>query len=362
MLTTTNFFDKAVAQQLRTLKGPSRWKLINEFWSDKSTGCSSFDDFSCEAILEHIASELDQVRHHRHVFAAQNFDSTFAIIQIIKNNISTPYEDLVSLVFGSSNASMNAVHHSIELSVRIWLTINVRTQIMFIRPISAGDVPLDWGERVSLEQLLQAHIGESSRLQRQPNTTKLDPAFTATFLINTCGLRLRWSDDIANHLKFDPNRFVLTVYRHRACLVSHLRNHQGCPIPKEVLEEMLETMDLLFPPFDLATRRLLAKEGQQLLYTLGCHKSSRILDIAHYQYFGHTLEELMQAFDKTPRTWKQLAFDRRNKLEWSAFWVTVMVGILTLVSIPCNIIQATYSVKAYNVALAQGNNGMRAEL
>jgi hypothetical protein len=65
----------------------------------------------------------------------------------------------------------------------------------------------------------------------------------------------------------------------------------------------------------------------------------------------------MHAFDKTPRTWKQLAFDRRNKLEWAAFWVTVMVGTLTIISIPCNIIQATYSVKAYRLALAQGGPG-----
>jgi hypothetical protein len=180
-----------------------------------------------------------------------------------------------------------------------------------------------------------------------------DPTFTATYLVNTCGVRLQWTDDILAHLNFDLKRLTLTVYRHKACILGHLDNLQDCPLPRDVLEEILDTMDLLFPP-DMATKHLLLKEGQQSMYTLGCHRSSRVLDVGHYQYFGEALEYLVEAFDKAPRTWRQLALDRRNKLEWSAFWVTIMVAVLTVVSIPCNIVQATYSVKAYHVALAQG--------
>ena len=363
MLTSSNLFDRAAVQQIRAMEGPQRSQLVRKFWPETSIRRHAFDEYSCAAILDHIATELEQVRRHGQHYAAQDFDSTFVIIQLIRNNISARYEDIVSLVLGSfSTASPDAIHHSIELSVRIWLTIDIRTQNFIDRPIFPGDVPMDWAKGVSLEELLLNQFGRRARLKHDRASSKLDSAFTASFLVNTCGLKLRWSDDIANHLSFDPKIFVLTVYRHKACLSSHLHNHQGCPIPVGVLEEMLDTMDLLFPPLDLATQHLLQKEGQPSLYTLGCHRSVRILDIAHYKYFGHALEELMDAFDKTPQTWKQLAFDRRNKLEWSAFWVTIMVALLTVISIPCNIIQATYSVKAYHVALAQGNNAVRAEL
>jgi hypothetical protein len=95
------------------------------------------------------------------------------------------------------------------------------------------------------------------------------------------------------------------------------------------------------------------------MYTLGSCNRKRNFNLARYDYLGKDLELLMEYLDKTPRTWRQLALDRRNKLEWSAFLVTIMVGFLTLVSIPCNIIQATYSVKAYHATLAQGKLASR---
>ena len=107
---------------------------------------------------------------------------------------------------------------------------------------------------------------------------------------------------------------------------------------------------------------LLFREGQQSLYTLGTYRGEEDLDWAKYRYFGVKLELLMESFDQTSRTWRQLAFDRRNKLEWSAFWVTVMVALLTVISIPCTIIQAVYSVKAYQLALAQSGINQRTEL
>jgi hypothetical protein len=285
---------------------------------------------------------LDKVRYHGDLFTAQNFDAIFSIIGTLRDSISERYD--------------NVVRRSVELTLRIWLTINAHTADIFVGPISAGDAPIDWPDDVSLEQLLRGCFGRRVQIPLQKGTTTLDPAFTATYLVNTCGVRLHWTDDILTHLSFDLKRLVLAVYRHKACLLSHLDSPWGCPISKEILEETLDTMDLLFPPWDLATKHLLMKEGQQSLYTLGCRRGNRVLDVAHYQYFGEALEHLMESFDKAPQTWRQLALDCRNKLEWSAFWITVMVAILTVVSIPCNIIQATYSVKAYRVALAQGGD------
>jgi hypothetical protein len=200
-------------------------------------------------------------------------------------------------------------------------------------------------------QFAKRALGLVSKTQRN-----IEPRFTAAYFVNTSGMSIQWTDDISSHLSFDLERNVLTIYRHKICLVNHLDNLQDCPIARELLVEMLDTLNLLFPFGDLATKQLLLKQGQKSMYSLGSCNRGRDLDLAHYQYFGEALEYLIESFNTAPRTWRQLALDRRNKLEWSAFWMTVMVAVLTVVSIPCNIIQATYSIKAYRVALAQGGD------
>ncbi|KAH7071479.1 hypothetical protein BKA63DRAFT_73422 [Paraphoma chrysanthemicola] len=356
---TTNFFDRTVVQELKNLDDTRRRSLIQQLWPDAIDDRGIVDNFSCKAYFEYLANELDQLRHYRHLFAAQSFESTFGIIKTLRDKNTTTYAEILdSLGNHYPDASRDALRRSVELSLRMWLTVNVHHSDIYTGPIAAGDQPLDWAQDECLEQLFRGKFGRNVHLQRQRTTAKFDTALTAAYLVGTCGMRLHWTDDLAAHLGYDSNRRVLTVYRHKACLLNHADYHRGCPIPRDVLEEALETMDLLFPPWDNPTKQLLVREKQQSLFRLGCRRPVRTFDIAHYQYFGGSLEHIIESFDKTPRTWKQLAFDRRNKLEWSAFWMTVFVAVLTLVSIPCNIIQATYSVKAYNLAVAQGRNSL----
>ena len=119
------------------------------------------------------------------------------------------------------------------------------------------------------------------------------------------------------------------MYRHKICLVNHLESEGGCPIPEGVLSEVLDTLNLLFPFGDMDTKHLLLKENQQALYQLESCGRTCMLDLTHFQYFREELEYLIDSFNQPPKTWRQLATDRRNKMEWAVFWVTVMVCSLT---------------------------------
>jgi hypothetical protein len=90
---------------------------------------------------------------------------------------------------------------------------------------------------------------------------------------------------------------------------------------------------------------MLVKCGEQAFYDLGACGRERIQDLSEFEHWREHLEALAEVFHSPPRKWRQLTFDRRNKLEWSAFWVTVMVALLTIISIPCSIIQATSQSK-----------------
>ena len=355
MLTDACFFDKAFIKELRSLDIQQRHELVSKLWPLPDGGTGVFDEFAVKACLDYVADELERVRPYRRLFAAQDFDGTISIIQRLRTEPSRSYGDIVhDLSSQFLNMTPEAIRRSLELSVRLWLTFNTHSADIAVGSISAEESPTDWAQDVSLDKLLHDRFARQTQSHSQQSQPSFDPGLTAAYLVNTCGLTLHWTNDIGSHLDFDLKRLVLTVYRHKACLISHLESPHGCPIPSGVLRETLNTIDMLFPFGDEATRRLLVKEGQSSLYTLGIHEAHPSLELSYYKYFGVELGRLMEAFDKTPRTWRQLALDRRNKLQWSAFWVTVMVAVLTVVSIPCNIIQATYSVKAYHATLAQG--------
>lgn len=354
-MTTTCLFDEDFIETLKALSPAERGALVARFWPDPKFSPQSFDDFASAAFLANIIGKLSHVRRHRDLFAVQDFEGIFAIIRTLREQPSKSYNDIVCSISSQLylNMAPESIRRSVELSTRIWLTFNTHSADVSIGTIDASESGINWAMNQTLEQLIVSQLAERRTLQKPGKGVRIDAAITAAYLVNTCGLTLQWSNNFVDHLRFDPEHLVLTVYRHKACLISHLDSNTNCPIPRDLLEEMLDTLNLLFPFGDSATRSMLWKEGQQSLYTLGNRGRRTQTDASYYQYFGADLTQLIEAFSGTPRTWRQLALDRRNKLEWSAFWVTVMVAILTLVSIPCNIIQATYSVKAYQATIAQ---------
>ncbi|KAF2176937.1 hypothetical protein K469DRAFT_733156 [Zopfia rhizophila CBS 207.26] len=297
------------------------------------------------------------LRQHQHQLGSETVDATIAHVQFLRSHLSQPLSRIIADVSkGFLNIDKDSIQQLLELSVRIWLTINVNSPSIVIGPTMAHEMPLRWPQSISLASLIGNQFTKDNAGMRSTKRTRLDRSFTASYLVNVCGMTLRWTDTLTDHLRSNASKETLIVYKHKICLVNHLEAATECPIPKDVLEEALDSLNLLFPFGDASTKKLLAGEGLHEFYRLGNCGRERQLDVSRYEYWGNELDDLVELFRSPPRTWKQLATDRRNKLEWAAFWITVMVAVLTLVSIPCNIIQATYSVKAYHATLAQDNN------
>jgi hypothetical protein len=348
-------FELAFTSKFRGLRSAEKRTVLLGLWPRSATDSHVLDE-SHDNYLDFFRSEVAQVQHHRAAFAAQDLNSIFTIVEKLRENHDKPCREIVHILSTHFlNFDSAAIRRSLELSTRLWLMLNTRSSEISFGPIFAGAVAIEWDLDCSLDALVQKQFARRTHGHVSKEYSNIDPEFSAAYLINTCGLKLEWTDDISEHLDFDSRRTILRVYRHKICVVHHLNNGQGCPLPEDLLGEILDTLNLLFPFGDGDTRQLLRREGQASMYSLGSCNRSRQLNLAQYQYFGEALEHLMESFDKAPRTWRQLAFDRRNKLEWSAFWVTIMVAFLTVVSIPCNIIQATYSVKAYHAAVVQGS-------
>jgi hypothetical protein len=357
MSDSTNILTQPFAPGIDSLPIRQKYELICKLWPQCKVPPESLEFQTYAAFLEYMSSELDQIQQHQRLFAVESFGGILDIIQTLRENYSQPRSHVLQILSTRFlNVEIAAIQRSLELSIRLWLTLNVNSSNIAIGPTFANEIPLDWDDSISLKTMVVSQFSKGVGASNYALRSKIDPNFTAAYLANTCGMKLYWTDNIASHLCFDLKRQVLTVYRHKICLVNHLNVGGDVPIPKDILAETLDTLNLLFPFGDLPTKQLLIKEGQRPFYGLGNCNRSRQLDIEQYAYYREELEHLIDSFSKPPRTWRQLATDRRNKLEWSAFWVTVMVAGLTLVSIPCNIIQATYTVKAYHATLTQMND------
>lgn len=338
---------------LRVLTETQKSRVAKEFWDTVNDGAAH------EAFYDYFINEVDQIRHHREKLATEKLQETISIVQLAKRSHDKPLSDLVQeLQVGQvfDNANDRAIQRSLELSIRLWLTINIHSSTLEVGPNVLLELPITWERAMSLNDLIGSRWGQTSIRQKVKSRAQVEDMFTAAYLVNVCGISLQWTNYLSDHLAIDSRRKVLTVYKHKVYLSHRLEESQEpIPIPKSVLEEALDTLILLFPFGDEKTRQLLARQGELGFYRLGNCKRRRELNMQRYHHWKEELEILVDIYNRPPQSWKQLATDRRNLTEWAAFWVTVMVAILTLVSIPCSIIQATYSVKAYHAALVQAN-------
>ncbi|KAF1993485.1 hypothetical protein P154DRAFT_450111 [Amniculicola lignicola CBS 123094] len=353
---STVSFDGIFVVDLAGLNREEKFRFVQTLWSDSGLSYASFDCSTYISYFRYIKESTEETRHHRRLFDKEILGSFLGLIQILKNTTSQPLSQTIDEVSRQYlNAEEDSIWRSLELCTRLWLTVHVNTPAISVGPISRYELPLEWPKDMSLIDLMESRWRQGAG-QGSKATAKVDVRFTAAYLVNICGMNLNWTDSLTDHLRRDPQRRTLTIYRHKICLVNHLRSKSACPIPKGVLSETLDTLNLLFPFGDAATKQLLAGEGELAFYRLGNCGREPNLNLGHYIHWREELDDLAEIFQSPPRTWKQLATDRRNLMEWAAFWVAVMVAFLTLVSIPCNLIQTTYSVKAYHATLAQASS------
>lgn len=114
----------------------------------------------------------------------------------------------------------------------------------------------------------------------------------------------------------------------------------------ELYEETNRTLDLLFPTWDKATRRLLESGGK----TFRLHYFSsqdRVLDLNQYSYWRDRLLELNEdIFLAPPEGWTQLWRDRRDPQKFWTFWLMLSVFTMTIVSTVASVLQAAATLKA----------------
>ncbi|KAK3346457.1 hypothetical protein B0T25DRAFT_437752, partial [Lasiosphaeria hispida] len=139
---------------------------------------------------------------------------------------------------------------------------------------------------------------------------------------------------------------IITVYEHKICLWNHLRFKDDTALSTAVLEEAIDTLNLLFPFRDASTEALL-KRDYRPFYGLGYFGRRKTLDISDYPYWRKRIEELEQILDGPPSGLQQLALDRNRSN------VATAVAVLAVAGLVAGVLSTVYSKKQYDLGLLQ---------
>lgn len=225
------------------------------------------------------------------------------------------------------NSDRGQILRSLDLVVRLWLNLHVRSQDFPLGPSLSDMTETEWLEKATLNKLVKDCFQPSSYSLNEQNKN-IDPAFTIKNLRRFCRIKVQWTANLRDHLLYDRSTATLHLFPHKICLISHLDSRNV--LPKDFVAETLRTLDLLFPFGEEDTRKYLDQTGQTF-YRTSSRDLSRATDFGEFRYWHKRLMVLHGVFNQAPRSILQLWYDRRNPLQWWTFWLAALIAVLTIV-------------------------------
>jgi hypothetical protein len=243
-----------------------------------------------------------------------------------------------------------------ERALRMMLSLDIRIGSRGGSISRARSSIIDWEDGTTLPKAIANHFIDGSSRTRDMVTGRIDPSLSLAFLCTYRGFKVFWTSNFSEHLNISWKSKIITIYEHKVFLWNHLRNSDSPIIPREILEEAIDTLNLLFPLNDPQTRSLLAQNGKDFQGLGYCSRPrDKCLDLGRFNIWRDRIAKLVEIMNEEPKGLKQLALEKdgRNLLPFVTFWIAIAVAFLSLLNLPFAIISMQYTVKQYELALAQ---------
>jgi hypothetical protein len=244
----------------------------------------------------------------------------------------------------------------LEAVARIWSMILVH--VGELRYVPGND--LFWADSEPLSAVVKRHFDWRKAACPPEPSRHIDTGISAAQLVHYNGVRILWTSNLAEHLAWNPRSQVLRVFEHKVWIWNYLRRPEDAVVPADVLDELMCTLNLLFPLYDAPTRSLLEKDGMMdSFYGLGYCGKDRSFEWSRYKYWRREIQGLNDLLSEPPKGISQFwrpARDRRNLLSLALFWLSgVMVFALTIIGSVCGILSVQYSKEQTRLSELQWN-------
>lgn len=155
----------------------------------------------------------------------------------------------------------------------------------------------------------------------------LDQGFTGYNIEQIAGIKIVWTDNLADHLRLVESDTKVAIFHH----VTFLECQEDSLLPHGLVKETLQTIQLLFPQCEKRTiRKFQSCTIDPRLLRCGClRETDRNID--NFFHWRDRLVILKQCYDNAkPKTINQWWRDRRNGVQWYTFWVAILILVLTI--------------------------------
>ncbi|KAI4641699.1 hypothetical protein J4E93_007797 [Alternaria ventricosa] len=240
-----------------------------------------------------------------------------------------------------------------------------------------GDyVPRTWGEKQSFANFVERCFPSSiqSRKIRQESQDALAQRgrLKAWKLKERYKVRLRPTNNLAEHLVFDPERRILHVFRQVGFLKAHLyrsrdedidigfrKSLEKGTLPPQLLLEVLDSIQFLLFPNDGRSFKSLEKFTEKYGFDPKATYFERHIrtlpDDFEYKYLGDRLATLLRIVNHPPPANSIVAWFERHTSERNALTVAILglflTALLGFLSLLVGTVAVVYSILQYNVAV-----------
>ncbi|OAL47864.1 hypothetical protein IQ07DRAFT_623001 [Pyrenochaeta sp. DS3sAY3a] len=332
-------------------------KIINTLWPDLRLVEQDFIEDDYADLLRVIDQTLKGLAYYKESFADQLLGSFLTTVTQLRENQGTAKTTLVKNVVAIRYPGVDPdnIVRSIELAARLWLGVNICSRATSIGRTNARDSCIEWSNNRSLSEVVAEQF-ERKAIAAIDDDLSLDVSLTAVNLKEKRGVQIRLTNNLVDHLKLEgpPGERSLSIYGQKLHLINHHKDHETTMLQRQMLEEAIYTLDLLFPVSDSETIKLLKDQGLHFNGLAPYEEVPVLSTLNDFVYWRRNLEQLVRLLNGPPESTGQMLRDKQ-------FFVTLWIGIfgVLIVTILFGIaatvlaaIQYVVAVRSYNLALA----------
>lgn len=216
-----------------------------------------------------------------------------------------------------------------------------------------------WQGVQTLSSVIETQLGPLESSSQQCPARILDKDLTAANLVKYQDVHIRWVFDMTDHLKLTSQNGTLTLYvfEYKIWIKNNMDFPERCPVPQDVLEELMMTLNILFPIGCSDTTKLLRGFNKVQIQDMGNCGVQKSFDPVNFRLWRARMNELDILLNAPMRGFRQvyrLDKNMQNIMSVVLFWVSgVAVLFLTIISSVCGIMSLQVSQEAYRLAIAQ---------
>ncbi|TQV93213.1 hypothetical protein V2A60_010352 [Cordyceps javanica] len=331
---------------------------------------------------ELIGTYVDEGFEATRVF--KTHEDLFAAIQTLRAQPSMTQKQLVDAITARRAALPGAITAAVGLTVKVLTMVDPSSSRFLTSPstLELGRFRTPWRDYVPfcdyIHDMFPACADPTGMADGNSDRfADVQAALRAVKLKKKLNLTLRLTHDLRDHLRFDRRRKILDIFHLTTFLKEQLRLSKGIPsvstsntvkpsvpdsvdiLPRQLLLETLSSIQqILFPPSDRRSRRLL----QSLIVSAGCDPDAARYESAairrpgdgtavRYIYWAARLEDLHEEMQNPqPDGWLDRLLERKSR-QRHAMCVTVAGLVVALLlgvgSLAAGIFQAAVAYLAW---------------